>query len=207
MTRTLTAAVTTESKAAVVHGPVLCVKLEYDSAPVRVCSADRDFVINVDGDGNQTFLGVGRIGSISAMQENTDFKAAGISMSLRGLPSEFISLALSEPYQGRPVKLWVLYLDPSFQVIADPLLAWEGMIDTMNVAVGETAMVTLTAEHELVRWEQPNISRYTNEDQQLQFPGDLGLEFMPNADREFLWGFTPPTPPVPSASKTTRFLN
>lgn len=187
--RTLTAGVQTASQAAVVHGPVYAVKLEYDSGTLRFNTSDRNYDIDVDGDGSQTFLGVGRIGGISAISEHTELKANRIQLGMSGIPGDAVSIALGEPYQGRTIKIWAVYLDEDFQVIADPIVAWQGFIDLMDIVLGETASVTLTAENELVRWERPNIKRYTNEDQQVLYPGDKGLEFMTNSEKEFLWGF------------------
>ena len=187
--RTLTAAVETASLAAVVRGPVAFVKIAFDTGTLRFNASDRNYNISVDGDGSQQYLGVGRIGGISQVAETSELQATGLTMTLRGIPSENVALALAEDFQGRICRVWAVYLDVDFQVILDPLLAYEGFIDKMDIALGETAQVSVQVEHEFTRWESANIRRYTNEDQQLLFPGDRGLEFMPNAEKEFFWGF------------------
>jgi len=187
--RTLTAGVQTATLAGVVHGPIYLAKFEFDSATLRFNNSDRNYTVDVDGDGALSYLGVGRIGGISGISEHTELKANRIQLSMSGIPGDQISIALSEPFQGRSLKIWAAYLDEDFQIIADPIVAWQGFLDLMDIVLGDTASVSVTAENELVRWERPNISRYTNEDQQLQYPGDRGLEYMTNSEQEFLWGF------------------
>jgi hypothetical protein len=181
-----------------------------------VNSTDRDLVFS-----SNTFLGIGRLGQISAIQEASDLRPTGIQMALSGIPSAYVSMVLSEQYQGRTVKVWLGFLDAPtgegggvggelgygqgpygqgpyggpgdpptpYTLIADPMLVFQGLIDQMSITMGETATISLTAENRLIRWERPNVRRWTNEDQQKAFPGDKGLEFVAQtAEKEILWG-------------------
>ncbi|MFQ5791262.1 MAG: hypothetical protein ACE5JI_12395, partial [Acidobacteriota bacterium] len=105
MTRTLTTATKKQSKFPSV-APVLFVELALDSGFVRVNSSDRDLVFS-----SSTFLGIGRLGRISSMQETSDLKPTGVQMSLSGIPWSHVSMVLNEPYQGRTVKIWLGFLD------------------------------------------------------------------------------------------------
>lgn len=186
MARSLTGGVQTESQAAVLR-PFVLVEMIFDSGTTRVNSTDREIIAF----GN-TFLGIGRLGQVSVINESSELKPSGMQFTLTGIPSANISIALSEQYQGRPVKVWVGFLaEDTYAVVADPVLLFQGLLDQMAVNIGGTATITITAENRLVRWEQPNIRRYTNEDQQKTWSGDKGLEFVAQtAEREILWGRT-----------------
>lgn len=184
MPRAITAASKTESQAALPK-PFLLAELLLDSGAVRVNSTDR----NITAFGN-SFLGIGRLGHVSDAQESADLKPTGLTLSLSGIPSAYISTVLSEQYQGRTVKLWLAFLAAdTYALVADPVLLFQGLIDQMGIQIGDTATISLTAESRLARWEVPNVRRYTNEDQQKRFPGDRGLEFVSQTvEREILWG-------------------
>lgn len=185
MARTLTAAVKTESKKTVIN-PFVLVELVLDSGTVFVNSTDRDLVWS----GN-TYTGIGDLGKISEIQESAEIKPSGLTLELSGIPQSHLDIVLTEDYQGRTIKVHQGYLDSNHAIIIDPVLMFEGLIDQMSLVAGEIGRIELTAENKLIRWEKPNIRRYTNEDQQQAFPGDLGLEFVSQVtEKEILWGGT-----------------
>jgi hypothetical protein len=190
MSRDIKPGVTAESKKELVR-PFVLVKLAFDNGTSRVNSTNKSLTVDVDDDGPQEFLGIGEMGSISPITESADLQPTGYTMELTGIPITHISSALNEDYQGRPVKVWLGFFDDSYQIIADPVLMFSGFMNTMSITLGDTATVVLTAENELIRWEAPRVRRYTNEDQQGEFPGDLGLEFVSQTvEKELIWGQT-----------------
>ena len=190
MARDLTPSVIAESLSEAPR-PFILVKLEFDIGTIRLNSTDRDLTVDVDGDGDQTYQGVGNLGQISTMEETSELRPTGIVLTLSGIQPSYISIALGAQYQGRSVKIWEAFFDSSYAVVADPILQWSGLIDTMDISMGETAAIRLTAEHKLIRWEEPKLRRYTNEDQQEQFTGDKGLEFVnQTTEKEIIWGRT-----------------
>ena len=53
----------------------------------------------------------------------------------------------------------------------------------------ETASITLNVENRLIVFDRPKERRFTHEDQQNRFAGDLGFEFVPDLqDKEIIWG-------------------
>ena len=59
----------------------------------------------------------------------------------------------------------------------------------MDIKLGKTATVNITAESRLIDWARPRIRRYTNADQNERFPGDKGFEFVSDTtDKEIVWG-------------------
>ncbi|MFQ5783615.1 MAG: hypothetical protein ACE5H8_02175 [Alphaproteobacteria bacterium] len=183
MARDLTAAVKTESQSDIVR-PVVIVKLELASGNLLVWSGRGALSWN-----GETYQGVGDLGRIGAIEEGVEQRAFGVSLELSGIPAATLSIALGEDVQGRPAQVWVGFLDVNHGLIADPVLVFRGRIDTMDVTLGETATVTLTAESRLVDWERARVRRYTDADQQERFPGDLGFAFVnETVEKEIVWG-------------------
>lgn len=134
-------------------------------------------------DGN-TYTGAGTLLELSEMRESSDIAAYGATLTLSGIPSNLVSLALSEPYQTRKaiVKFGVEVSGTKYAVTV-----FTGEMDQMNISVGpETATISLDVESRLVDLNRPRIRRYTDADQQSRFEGDLAFEFVTRLQNESL---------------------
>lgn len=172
------------------------VQLEFSPTNiVRVCSAGYTVTWN-----NYDWIGVGNVGSISAIEESGDLGVKGVEMTLTGVPTDLISVAFLENYQWRPVYIYIapmgndLTLNANFDIFPlvdsitpdtidtygglPPTLIFSGRIDKMDIRLGKTATITLKAESRLVDWSRPKIRRYNNEDQKIRFPNDKGFEYI-----------------------------
>lgn len=140
--------------------------------------------------GGHDYLGLGNMGAISPLEESTDLRANGISFQLSGVPSAMLATALGDNYQGRDVKLWLGAINSSGAIVTDPYQIFSGRMDTVEIDEGpDTSVVRVSAESRLVDLNRSRERRYTHEDQQINFPGDLGLQYMPTAQSTgFLWG-------------------
>lgn len=182
--RSLASALRDATQAAVVR-PVVLAQLDFDGAPVRAASVPFDVV--VDG---ETFVGVGALGAISAVVEGTEAKPYGIELSLSGIAPALLAEAMRGECQGRGAQVWLGMLDAGHVLVGPPALLWRGRMDTMDVVLGESAVITVSAESRLADWQRARTRRYTDQDQQRQYPGDLGFEFVTTtAEREITWGF------------------
>jgi hypothetical protein len=136
------------------------------------------------------WLGVGHLGSIDAINEGASLESRGLAFRISGVPAANIAIALGVQYQGRDCKVWFAPLDADHQVIADPVLVFHGRLDTMDIDLGETATITVSAESRLADWNRPRVRRFNHEDHQIDYLGDLGFEFVPRlAEAEIRWGF------------------
>lgn len=184
MTRALTSAV----QAAVASpnvGLVIFVEMLFDSAPLRLCTAGYDVVWN-----GVTWSGVGTVGEVQPIREAEGGEVSGLSFSISGVPSSYVAQALGELYQGRLVRIYVGFLDlPSHAILADPVLEWAGRLDTMQLQDnGGTASIVVNAENELYDFDRPLVLMWSNEVQQARYPGDRGLEYIPQmAERQIVW--------------------
>lgn len=184
MARTLTPAASSAFDAG--HVPSLIfVLMDFPSGILRVNNSPATFAW-----GGNDWLGVGTLGSIDAIDEGVTLEARGLKFRISGVPQANVAVALGQKYQGRDCKVWRAPLTSDYAVIADPVLVFFGRLDVMDIELGPTATITVSAESRLADWDRSRGRRYTHEDQQIDYPGDKGLEFVPQmADKELRWGY------------------
>jgi hypothetical protein len=126
------------------------------------------------------FDGAGSIGAISDVEETVELRAVRLTLALSPVPQEVVDIALAErSYRLRPVTLWGALLDAQGAFVADPFPLWAGLMDTMEVTDGAEPSVALACESRLVDLERAEVRRYTDADQQAEYPGDRFFEFVP----------------------------
>lgn len=154
--------------------PILFAKLEFDSGDLNLWTGIGDLVWNGD-----TYTGAGDLVKLSEINETQQVKSEGMEMGLSGIPSTIISIALTEDYQDRPATLWFAFLDNTQSIISNPYQQFKGRMDTMSFEDGgETGSISIAVESILIDLERPKERRYTDEDQQQEYPGDRGFEFV-----------------------------
>jgi hypothetical protein len=147
---------------------------------------------------DRVFLGTGDLIGVGTVEETIEARSSGITLTLSaaamGEQAGFIlehALAEANSFQGRPVRVWLALLAGDATLLAEPVPLAEMRMDTMAIVDGRDARITLTAEGELGDLDRPRTRRYTNEDQQAEFPGDRGLEYVPSVQElQFKWGPT-----------------
>jgi len=100
MSRDITTPVLDALDDAVVY-PFFAVDIDFSSGPLYVWSGYGDLTIS-----SKTYIGVGSLLNISNVEETTEIEAKGASLTMSGIPSSFLSLALQEPYQGRECRIY-----------------------------------------------------------------------------------------------------
>lgn len=163
--------------------PTFMAEAFFDSGPLRVWTG----LGTLDWDGN-TYFGAGSLIGISNISESQEIQANGIVVSLSGIPSSIISLALAERSRGRPFRLYLASATGN-DLIDSPYRIFSGMMDNIEItANGETCSVRLSVESILIIGQRSKIRRYTNEDQRKFYPTDEGFKFI-NAlqDKEVVW--------------------
>ena len=184
MARTVSSTIVSEVTSSAV-GIGLLAEMEFDSGVLRLWNGIGDLTI----EGN-VFTGVGTLGEISPITETAEIKASGIDLSLAGMNSDVLSLALTEDYQERDVSIWFAFFDTSSSAYLDRILMFRGRMDVMTISEnGDTSTISLTAESILVGLERARERRFTDEDQQGVYPGDKGFEFVTGLQQKDIpWG-------------------
>ena len=204
--RDLTAAFVTAVTALELR-PAVFLELEYDETTLRLW----DGVGPISWNG-EVWTGAGNMLGIQAAEETKELEASNAVFELNGVPESLISIALNHAAEGRgrPARVWfgLLTLEstagshsaahssafavykPENAVIADPVRIFSGKMDVPTIQDDPARpVIQLTAENDLVALNRARNRRWTHEDQQIDYPGDLGFEGLARQqDTPFVWG-------------------
>jgi hypothetical protein len=141
----------------------------------------------------KSYTGVGTLGNISAVSETTEVSAKNIDLILSGVPSSYISLALSGGYRGRTVAVYLQLYSSDRSTYSQSTL-FRGRMDQISIQEGpETSTITVKCESRLVDLNRPRIKYYTQESQQSVYPNDNGLAFISGmGGKSIYWGSVAP---------------
>lgn len=188
--------------------PVLMGELEFDSGTLRMWTGLGSLFW-----GEKEFLGGGNFIGISPIEETQDTIAKGLVVSLNGIATTNIALALAERPRGRPFRLYLgvvssrRYIstedghgrveleDGSGYVLLEnnlvdsPYRIFSGLMDVIESSDnGETATLRLSVENILIVGQRTKLYRYTDLDQKKTYPNDKGLELINQLqDKELVW--------------------
>jgi len=181
MSRDLTATTISSISDDVVY-PFFAVELLFDGENTLRMWTGVGTLTLVDG---TEWFGTGGLLNVSAVEETAEMAVKGATLTLSGVPSEILSLALSEPYQGRVCNI---YFGVTGEDVFNQLFS--GYMDQMNIVDGgETSTIELMVENRLIDLERARVSRFTSGYQKSVYPGDLGLDFVEDLqDKDIVWG-------------------
>jgi len=161
-----------------------------------------------------SWTGAGTLLGISAVEETTETAAKGADITITGLPSEVLALALSTPYQGRTCKIYFgMFAKGSLQKESSNFILLEdgsrieledrstglteiftGYMDQMNIVEGvDTGTIQVKVENKLIDLERARVARYTAEYQRSRniagASDDAGFDFVAAMqDQKLAWG-------------------
>jgi len=143
----------------------------------------------------QTWQGVGSMLRISTIEEKATVTASGITVTLSGIDPTLLNDVLGE-FQlcGQAVVFLGAFSAPG-TLIASPITVWSGLLDHPTIDVsGDTASISINCESRLIEMNVSVDRRYTDQEQQLDCPGDLAFSFVNSIqDQPIYWGQTPTT--------------
>jgi len=186
--------------------PFFATELRFDDNIIRMWTGQGTLVLE---DGTE-WIGLGQLLSISSIEETSEMAVKGATITLSGIPSELLSLALSTPYQGRVAKIYfgTFLRDSLLQETGNYILLegggrinlesmskgfnelFSGYMDQMNIEEsGETSSIELAVENKLIDLERARVARFTSGYQKSIYPDDDGLNFIEDLqDKKIPWG-------------------
>ena len=170
--------------------PYILVTIGTAQGDINVWSGIGDLPFD-SGIGATIFKGIGNFGTISGPQETSELRANGVNVTLSGISSQTLSLALQSMRQGKTGRIWMGLFDISTGAVIDsPAEIFEGLTDIVAInESAETSEVTVALESTLVNLKKKHDRRYTPEDQKRTFPNDLGFDFVTSLqEKELLFG-------------------
>jgi hypothetical protein len=179
MPRQLSTAMLDACQSNVVY-PAIFLAATFTSGPVYLWTGWGQITFTAAGASTaHTYSGIGTMGSLSAIEEGSSVNARGITLTLSGVDTNLLTEVLTEFSLGAPVTVYLGFFTAAGVFVDTPIPIFVGYMDqpTIDVA-GQSAVITIACENKLVILNVVAARRYTNDDQQLDYPGDTGLEFV-----------------------------
>lgn len=152
--------------------------------PFRLWTGLGERIIEVQG-ADQTFTGAGALLGIGGVDEVTDLSAKTLSITLSGIYSDILSIALQEPYQRRQFRLYF-----GEKGVGDVVQVFTGKMNKMTIQdSGETSDIQMSVESNLLELERSSGWRYTDENHQSRYSGDTFFSYVQTIqDQQVAWG-------------------
>jgi len=142
-------------------------------------------------DGN-TYLGVGGLGDIDVLRESELLGPTQISFSLSHVDPNLLAEAKDAGRFKDEITIYEGYRLDTGALVDDPIILWKGTFEYASIKMDSTGSVVVIAQSDLAVLEQKDGGRFSDEDQQRRFSGDLGLEFVADSStKTLLWGGRP----------------
>ena len=186
MARTLTTAVKNELLTGQIR-PIHLVTIGF-STPVNITDNAFDLTSSVSGS-SVTYSSSAFLVGASSFEEQTDISKTTISLSLSGVDTSFISVVLGENIVNDTVTIYRGLLNSSNSIIADPILLYQGNIDTFEVTETETqSNVKLIVVSHWADFDKKSGRKTNNSSQQRFFSADVGMDFSSQTVLDIKWG-------------------
>jgi hypothetical protein len=154
---------------------VSLVKIDFQTATVYLTTAGHR--IQFAGQ-NWEPAGLGQIEEVS----DSDQDIAPLRLSMPGLTPAQKVLALESGTEGSAIRIYDALINPLNGLCEDAVQSWSGTLNVPTLQEGETAVLSVTAEHRGVSALRVKPSRYTNDEQQRLYPGDSSMDIDPMTD-------------------------
>lgn len=128
--------------------------------------------------GGLLYYGIGTLGSIDTIKD-TPGGSQSLTLTLSGIPSDLLAVALQENVRGAVVRVHLGVYDPTTQVMLDMPLVFTGFIDQTPIEHGaSTSTIPAIAMHRGETFARPKPFRNTDGDQQAAYPGDTSRRYV-----------------------------
>lgn len=125
-----------------------------------------------------TWKGIGDLGSIGTITEDSTLTAQGLTISLSSIRPDLVSEALTEVRQGAPCLIYLVFFDDAGNPI-DSVMAYAARMDQPTLEEQpESAKVSITLENRLSDLQRAPYRRLTDQDQRIKYPNDDGLKWV-----------------------------
>jgi hypothetical protein len=165
-----------------------------------------------NGNGNiawnsNTYVGVGDLGSIGAMEETTALEAKGVALTLSGLDSDLLGESINEVEAYHDCNIYLCLFDgPCGNIVETPFLSFSGYMDAPEIRDdGKTSTITFQIENKLLEMNMPCSRRFTSDDNRIDLStrltklglstsiSDTAFEFVNSIQHSTVWWGTSPT--------------
>ncbi|MFC6644134.1 hypothetical protein ACFQBQ_00715 [Granulicella cerasi] len=163
--------------------PAILIELTFKSGTYFVHTG----IGQITWNGN-TYLGVGSLGKVGTITENTTVEAAGTTLTLTGVDPTLYADCMTDIVTGLPARILLACLSGS--TVIDALVIFSGLVDQPTITENsDDITVTLALENALTNLQRPHRSLYTAVDQRMKWPNDNGFDWITSLiDTANTWG-------------------
>jgi hypothetical protein len=126
--------------------------------------------------------GIGQLGRISDLESSIGGTSPSASFTLSGVDSGLVADSLSAENEifGQNVDVFIQYFNSSWACLDEPYAVWSGIMDKVRIKQGpDSCEIEVSAETIFARRALPPLGNLTHLEQQMFFPGDRGLSYIP----------------------------
>jgi len=165
-------------------GVVYLVELDFTAATYYFTTFNVPLVIS-----GHTYLATGTLASVGDIKESQDTDAQTLSINLNVADSAVLAASLGnvEGYRGKKARIYLQPLDAAFRPVGIPRLRFTGEMEPVKIkrdaqpeqggAVGGTIELPISRAG-MSRARNADGLRLTDEQQQAEYPGDVGLQYV-----------------------------
>lgn len=164
-----------------VRGVTLLIDLEFASGTIYATTFSMPIVAN-----GETYTALGNVLTVSDFRESEVLTTDKLSLKLSLVSSAMLAYVIgpASEYRNRSVRIYAQLLSDTWVPVELPILRWVGYMDKVRVTRRTSKTDTSSGEIELV-CQRAGLARFRNQlgfrmshaQQQLDFPGDMGLEY------------------------------
>lgn len=177
MSRDLDAGLETAIEARVVR-PFLALRIETPDPVYVFTGTGRMSFPDADGV-TREWIGAGEIGAIDTIGESTDGSASGFKATLFRVPAEFRDDIADQAVPGVKVEVGLGAFDVTYQQLEGFSWLNRYKLDDFKITDdGSSLSVQVSGENRAIDKNRPAIKRFTDEQQQRNYPGDKFFEFV-----------------------------
>lgn len=169
---------TLESQA---RGFTVLLDLEFSTGTIYVTPYSVDIPAN-----GHTYTALGSLLSVSPVRESESLSTEKLKLKLSIASTAMLAYAIgpASVYRGRNVRLYYQMIGSHHEPLHAPIQRWSGIMDRISIdrSPSKTGKGSGSIEMECIRNGLARLRTaapilMTNEQQQRQYPGDLGLEY------------------------------
>lgn len=186
----------------------LALEIDLPGGPLRLLDGGGEISF-----GGHTFKGsddtLGAFAGIEPFNDGVATEAPSLQVTINAPSNTGAALLAAAEAQGSAVSLWIGVANPAdMSVIGEPFLLFAGELDQAAVRVSQSSRaVTLECVSAWERFfEDDEGIRLNDAWHQSVWPGELGLEFVTETQRQLPWGQDSPTPAVISGPTTAQAI-
>lgn len=182
MSRSLSSSVLAELSASNVRW-MFMVDLQLDSGSLAFNGSLTNYVHF-----GKTFYAAGHLGSVGQVTEGTSLDPSSCPITITGIDASVLTKVLNEDILNRRGIVYIAILDEQNQIIGDPFIYFDGIMQTPSVSYGSTSSISINLVDRLAVWNRKKTQLLTNEEQLKHHPTDKGFEYVNGiAKQEIVW--------------------